>query len=243
MHVAHRKTILPGLSAHYAQASQERFKETLDWALRLTLLLATPAAVGLCVLAGPITATVFGRGAFGERDVIMTSYALMAYSGAMIGMSLVKVLAPGYFARQDMRTPVRVGLLALGVNIGLNLLVVVPAWLLGFPAPHALLAASTAVSAIANTWLLWRGLRQEGAYAPLEGWSLLLARIVLANMVMASVLWWLAGDLAEWVHVSTFERVFRCATCILTGAGVYFATLFLLGARPSHLAGRQLARL
>jgi putative peptidoglycan lipid II flippase len=234
--IALATVILPGLSAHHAKASREQFAQTLDWALRVTLLLATPAAVAMLVFAGPMTATVFGHGEFTARDVQMTSYALMAYSVGLLGMSLVKVLAPGYFARQDTRTPVRVGLIALGVNVALNLVIVLPAARLGFPAPHALLAVSTSIGAALNTALLWQGLRRSGVYVASPGWSVLLARILGANLVMAGTLWWLAGDLQTWVTASTLERVGRCAVGVLGGAAVYFAALYVFGLRYRHVA-------
>ncbi len=156
--IALATVILPGLSRHHASESPERFTATLDWALRLVIVLISPAAVAMLVFAGPLTATTFGYGKFTARDVEMASYALMAYSWGLIGFSLVKVLAPGYFARQDTKTPVRVGLIALGCNMAINLAVVLPAKWLGFPVPHVLLATSTCISAAINTTLLWRGL-------------------------------------------------------------------------------------
>jgi len=236
--IALATVILPGLSAHHAAASKERFTETLDWALRLTLLLATPAAVGMLTFSRPLTATIFGRGKFDEHDVIMTAYALMAYSWGMLGMSLVKVLAPGYFARQDTRTPVRIGLIAFAVNISLNLLVVFPASRLGFPVPHALLATSTSASAAVNTLLLLRGLLKQGVYRPAPGWSKLLLRIIAANVVMGVLLWWLGGDLASWMSATALHRAARCAMCIVAGAAAYFATLYFLGIRYGDFATR-----
>jgi len=169
----------------------------------------------------------------------MTSYALMAYSWGMLAMGLVKVLAPGYFARQDMRTPVRIGMIALGVNVGLNIALVLPAAHMGFPAPHALLAVSTSVSAALNTYLLWRGLRRSGVYTPAPGWGKLLAQVLAANAVMAGCLLWIAGDLGSWIAAGTLERTLRCAMCIVAGAGAYFASLFLFGARYRDLAGTR----
>jgi putative peptidoglycan lipid II flippase len=236
--IALATVILPGLSQHHAEASKERFAQTLDWALRLTLVLATPAAVGMLVFSGPITATIFGRGEFNAHDIEMTSYALMAYSFGMLGMSLVKVLAPGYFARQDTKTPVRIGMTALAVNIGINLIVVVPAARMGFPAPHALLAISTSISAGVNTVLLWRGLRKEGVYTPSAGWPVLVVRIVAANLVMAGLLIWMAGDLNSWLAAGTLERVGRCALCLVVAAGTYFVALYALGMRYRHLANQ-----
>jgi putative peptidoglycan lipid II flippase len=239
--IALATVILPGLSQHHAKASKEGFAQTLDWALRITLLLATPAAVGMLAFAGPLTATIFGRGEFGVHDVEMTSYALMTYSAGLLGMSLVKVLAPGYFARQDTKTPVRVGLISLGVNMTLNLLVVLPAARMGFKAPHALLATSTSISAVVNTALLWRGLAKAGVYTPSPGWPALVARIVAANLVMAGLLVWLGGDLQGWIQSGALERVWRCGLCIAAGAGAYFAALYVFGMRYRHLATQAAA--
>ncbi len=234
--IALATVILPGLSAHHARASKEQFSATLDWALRVTLLLATPAAVGLLVFAGPITATIFGRGQFSAHDVQMTSYALMTYSFGMLFISLVKVLVPGFFARQDSRTPVRVGMAALGLNVGLNVAIVLPAAHAGFPAPHALLAVSTSLSAALNAGLLLRGLRKVGVYSPAAGWGVLMGRIVAANAVMAGVLVWMGGDVESWMALGAWERVGRCAVCIGGAAGVYFGGLSALGMRYRDLA-------
>lgn len=233
--IALATVILPGLSAHHAQGSMDRFSATLDWALRLVVLVVTPAAVALLVLAGPLTATIFGYGQFTDRDVQMTQYGLMAYSWGLLGFSLVKVLAPGYFARQDTRTPVRIGLIALAVNMGINVSVVLPAHYLGFPVPHVLLATSTCVSAAVNTILLWRGLRREGIHRPVQGWPLLLLRVVAANLAMAALLFWLAGPMQGWLEASPVQRAGRLAVCVAAGAAGYFAVLLLLGLRPRHL--------
>src|SRR4029079_8964961 len=162
--IALATVVLTSLSRHHASASKEHFTTSLDWALRIVLLLISPAAVALLVFAGPLTATTFGYGKFDAHDVQMATYALMAYSWGLLGFSLVKVLAPGYFARQDTKTPVRVGLVALGVNIALNLGVALPAVKLGFPFPHVLIATSTCMSAAVNTPLLWRGLDKARVY-------------------------------------------------------------------------------
>jgi putative peptidoglycan lipid II flippase len=227
--------ILPRLSAHHAEQSMERFTQTLDWALRLVILVVTPAAVALLVIAGPLTATIFGYGQFSARDVQMSTWALMAYSWGLLGFSLVKVLAPGYFARQDTKTPVRVGLIALGVNMALNVGVVLPAYYLGFPAPHILLATSTCVSAAVNTLLLWRGLRRDGVYRPGRGWGRLLLQIAAGSVLMAALLWWLAGDLAGWLAASPLHRAGRLALLVGAGGATYFGALWLLGVRPAQL--------
>jgi len=233
--IALATVILPSLSRHHAAESMQHFTATLDWALRIVLLLISPAAVALLVFAGPLTATTFGYGKFDAHDVQMASYALMAYSWGLLGFSFVKVLAPGYFARQDTRTPVRVGLIALGANIAMNVGVALPAVKLGFPYPHILIATSTCMSAAVNTTLLWRGLSRVGVYKAQPGWGALLARIVFANLVMAALLIWLGGDLQGWLDSPPLQRAGRLALCIAAGAAAYFAALLLAGTRMRHL--------
>jgi putative peptidoglycan lipid II flippase len=237
--IALATVILPGLSSHHASESKAEFAATLDWALRMTFVVVTPAAVGLLMLAGPLTATIFGYGEFDARDVTMSSYALMAYSVGLVGFSLVKVLAPGYFARQDTRTPVKVGVISLGVNIGFNLAVVVPAYLAGFPAPHALLAFSTGMSAFVNCTLLYRGLRRSGVYAPSKRWRRLIPQVAGANIAMAACLWWAAGDWSAWPEMAALKRVLVTAACVAGGGAVYFVTLMALGARPGDFRGAR----
>jgi putative peptidoglycan lipid II flippase len=233
--IALATVILPGLSAHHAAKSGEAFSATLDWALRLTVLLAAPAAVGMLFFAGPLTATVFGYGKFGVQDVRMASYALMAYSWGLLGFSLVKVLAPGYYARQDTKKPVRIALTALACTMTLNVAVVFPAARMGFPAPHVLLATSTCIGAAINTVLLWRGLRQAGVFTPSSVWPKFLLRVVLANAAMALTLYLLSGRMEVWAVMPVLERVVRCTVGIVAGAAVYFAVLYAAGLRYRDL--------
>jgi len=227
--------ILPGLSAQHAAKSVERFQATLDWALRLTFVIALPAAVGLFALAGPLTATIFGYGEFNARDVEMSSYALMAYALGLMGFSLVKVLAPGYFARQDTKTPVKVGMISLGANMAFNVVVVVPAHLAGFVAPHALLALSTGMSAILNSSMLYRGLRRAGVYRPSTQWRRLWPRLLLANALLAAFLWLAAGDWAAWSGYAPVTRMVRLGACVGGGFALYFGVLWLTGLRYRDL--------
>ncbi len=234
--IALATVILPGLSAHHAQQSPERFAAMLDWAVRMVAILVTPAAVGLLVLSGPLIATIYGRGAFDTHDVYMSTYALMAYSIGLLGFSMVKVLAPGYFARQDVRTPVRVGMIALGTGMTFNVAVVLPAALVfNVPAPHVLLAFSTGMAAFLNSAMLFRGLRRSGVYRSAGGWPKLILRVVVANAVMAGLLWWLAGDLARWLAWDTWHRVGWLALCVTGGMAAYFATLAAVGMRVRDL--------
>jgi putative peptidoglycan lipid II flippase len=187
------------------------------------------------MLSGPLMATLFGYGAFSARDVLMSSYALMAYSLGLMGFSLVKVLAPGYFARQDTKTPVKVGIIALSINMAFNLAVVVPAYLNGFPVPHALLALSTGLSAIINATLLYRGLRRQGVYTPSSHWRRLLPQVAFASAAMAGFLWWISGDWTAWTDWRASARTLQLVLCVGGGAGVYFLALWLTGARPRDL--------
>ena len=237
--IALATVILPGLSSHHASESKTEFASTLDWALRMTVLIVTPAAVGLLMLAGPLMATIFGHGEFDATDVRMSSYALMAYSLGLIGFSMVKVLAPGYFARQDTRTPVKVGMISLGVNMGFNLSIVVPAYLAGFPAPHALLALSTGLSAFVNSGLLYRGLRRDGVYAPSSRWRRLMPQVLVANAAMAVFLWWVTGDWAAWSDMATVRRIAMLLGSVVGGGAIYFLGLLLMGARPGDFRGAK----
>jgi putative peptidoglycan lipid II flippase len=167
--------------------------------------------------------------------VQMASYALMAYSWGLLGFSLVKVLAPGYFARQDTKTPVRVGLIALGVNMALNVCVALPAIYFDVPNAHVLIATSTCTSAAINTTLLWRGLSKAGVYQARPGWGVLVARILLANAAMAGLLLWLSGDIGGWLSAPPLARAGRLAMCIVAAAATYFAVLFVAGTRMRHL--------
>jgi putative peptidoglycan lipid II flippase len=229
--IALATVILPRLSTHHAEQSPGHFAETLDSAVRLVFLLVTPAAVGLFVLAGPLIATIYGYGEFTDRDVRMTTYALMMYALGLLGFSMVKVLAPGYFARQDPRTPVRVGMISLGVNMAFNVFVVLPLSRSGFPAPHVLLAFSTGMSALINSVLLYRGLRRAGVYRAAPGWRKFALQVLAANTVMGLALWWCAGGLEPWLDLGAWARAWRLGACVLGGAAVYFAVLWLAGLR------------
>ncbi len=233
--IALATVILPGLSAQHAAKEGEKFSATLDWALRLVVLLASPAAVGMLCFAGPMTAMILGYGRFNPLNVQKTSYALMAYSWGLLGFSFVKVLVPGYFARQNTKRPVRIALTSLAVTSSLNILVVLPASRMGFANPHILIATSTCIGAALNTVMLWRGLVKEGVLRPSPVWPKFLLRVVFANLAMGALLYWLAGDTLAWTHMSFIGRVLRCAGGIGLGAVVYFAVLLALGLRYRDL--------
>jgi putative peptidoglycan lipid II flippase len=240
--IALATVILPSLSTHHAEESPEQFSATLEWALKLLVVVVLPAAVGLFTLAGPLTAALIGNGRYTAFAVQMTAYALMAYSFGLIWFSLVKVLAPGYFARQDTKTPVRAGIIALSVNMGINLLIVFPLWKFGFRYPHALIALSTGLSAMVNTWLLYRGLRRANVLRLSPGWGVLTVRVVIANLVMGAALLWLAHDLDRWMQFPTLRRVGLLLAVVAAGGLLYFGLLWILGVRYADLRVRPSPR-
>jgi putative peptidoglycan lipid II flippase len=233
--IALATVILPSLSADHASRSMEKFAATIDWALRLVVVLVTPAAVGMLCFAVPMTAMILGYRAFDQEDVERTSYALMAYSWGLVAFSLVKVLVPGYYARQNTKRPMRIAITALLVTMCMNVLLVIPAARLGFPQPHILVATATCTGGLVNTLLLWRGLKAEGVLVLSRGWKPLLLRVLAANLVMGALLLWLAGDAARWMQMSFIERLWRGGGGIVLAAILYFAVLALLGMRPRHL--------
>jgi putative peptidoglycan lipid II flippase len=234
--VALATVILPGLAAHHAAQSAERFNATLDWALRLTIIVVLPATAALIVLAGPLTVTIFHYGKFDAQDVRMASLALMAYATGLLAFSMVKVLAPGFFARQDTRTPVRIGIQALGVNMGLNLAIVLPLALMADrPGLHALLALNNGIGAWYNSTMLYRGLKRQGVLRHGPGFRQMLGQVVAANVVMVAFLWALAGSTERWIAMPTWHRVGWMSVLVGGGALLYFGTLYLLGMRVRHL--------
>ncbi len=233
--IALATVILPNLSEKYAQVDSRAFSHMLDWALRWVLIIGAPAAVGLAVLAGPILATLFMYGDFNEHDVRMAQISLWAYSFGLLGFTLVKVLAPGYFARQDTKTPVKVGVIAMVANMGFNILFVVTLVQLAIPGAHAGLALATSLSAFLNAGLLLRGLLRQQVYLPDQGWRRLIGQVLLACAVMCGVLWWLGGDLTNWLLAGTWQRVGHLTLVVPLGVGVYFVTLWLSGVRLADL--------
>jgi putative peptidoglycan lipid II flippase len=233
--VAIATVILPALSARHAEASHEHFSHTLDWALRLLLLIVVPAAIGLFVLAGPMIATLFQYKSFTAADTVMTRYALMAYALGLLSFSLVKVLLPGYYARQDMQTPVRYGIQALAAGMVMSAGFSFGLKALGFVAPHAGLALATSLGALINASLLYRGLRRSCVYQPADGWKRFGLQVGLASLGMGVLLWWLAGDLSAWLESGLRERAWRLAALIAAGLSTYFALLALGGLRPRDL--------
>ena len=223
--------LLPSLARHHANQSAQAYSELLDWGLRLTLLLATPAAAALALLSVPLVATLFQYGAFGAEDVFATRRAVMAYSVGLIGLVMVKVLAPGFYARQDIKTPVKIALVTLGLTQLMNFAFILPL-------RHAGLALAIGLGACVNAALLLRGLRRREIYTPQPGWPAFLLKLVLAVCAMSYVLWLATPDDGAWLATGAAARAANLAWIVVLGAATYFAALWLLGFRISDFSKR-----
>lgn len=233
--IALATVMLPNLSRQHANGASADFGMTLDWAMRLVVLIVIPATLGLMLLAGPLLATLFYGGRFGTGDVEMSSMSLVPYAAGLLGFTMVKVLAPGYFARQITATPVRIGLIALGLNMVLNVVIVGPWVLAGWPGPHAGLAAATALSAYINSGLLYRGLRREGVITPAPGWGRFLLRVAVAAGVLVVVLVEAVPPTSAWLEADFWTRCLWLMAAVVGGGCAYFAALFAVGFRVTHM--------
>jgi putative peptidoglycan lipid II flippase len=216
--------LLPSLSKHYASKSPAEYSALLDWGMRLTFLLAVPAAVALALLAYPLIATLFMYGAFKAADAHATRAAVVAYSIGLLGLILVKVLAPAFYARQDIRTPVKIAVVALVVTQLLNLALIMPL-------KHAGLALATGLGSCINAAALYYHLRKRGIHLPQPDWGRFLLKLVLAVALMAAALWFAAGTPQQWMDATASRRVVRLIAVVTLGGAVYFAALWALGFR------------
>jgi putative peptidoglycan lipid II flippase len=230
---------LPYLSRQAANESMQEFSDTLDWSMRLVVLIATPAAVGLIILAEPLVATIFYGGVFTAFDVEMTALSLQAFAIGLIGFSFVKILAPAYFAREDTKTPVKIGLVALAVNFSLSILLAWGLTRIGYPGTHAGLALAISVAAIINAWLLYRGLRRDGFLSPGAGWLAFVVRVIAANAAMIVAVRVLDRPLDWWLAASVWQRSAWLAVVVGAGVAAYFIVLILVGTRPAQFRHRS----
>ena len=216
--------LLPSLSRHFADSSTAEYSRLLDWGLRLAVLLTLPAAVALALLAAPLVITLFYHGQFSVHDVWMTRDALVAYSAGLLGLIMVKVLAPGFYARQNIKTPVKIAIVTLIVTQLLNLALIVPL-------RHAGLALAIGLGACLNAGLLYYQLRKQEIYQPQPGWAIFLLRILVALVVMGGVLTVTMGSDTLWLEHSTTQRIIHLLWVVLAGMTSYFAVLWLSGLR------------
>jgi len=233
--VALSTVILPNLSLKFARQNPHGFSATLDWALRLAVIITLPAALGLAVLASPILVTLFQYEAFQMSDVDMSALSLSAYAAGLPAFIAVKVLAPGFYARQDTRTPVRIAVIAMVSNMVLNLTFVASLLVLGFRGPHMGLALASSAAAYINAGLLYRMLRRQGAYQPAPGWSRVAVAAGAGCVAMWAALSWLKDDPPQWAQWGATERALQLMLLIASGVVIYGIAAILGGLRLRHL--------
>lgn len=233
--IALATVILPSLSRSFTGGDGHAFSSTLDWALRVVLLIALPATIGLAFLAGPLIATLFFGGQFDAHDVLMSRASLWAFSGGLLAFIMIKILAPGYFSRQDTKTPVKVGLIALATNLILNVVFVYALIKMSVEATHAGLALATTLAAFVNAGLLLRGLLKLGLIQWRAGWLWYAIRVVTASFALAVFLVVFSPALSWWLEVAALQRALALMGLVGGGAVIYFFVLLVLGLRPGDL--------
>jgi len=214
---------MPQLAGARAAKDDARYSALLDWGLRLVVLLSVPCAVALLVFSKPLVAVLFHNGAFSDLDVQRTTLALMGYGAGLVGIVAIKVLAPGYYARHDMRSPMRIAVAVLVLTQLLNL-VLVP-WL-----QHAALTLTIAIGAVVNALWLLAGLVRRGSYRPEPGWGRFVLRVLVAASLLGLLLYWGAQHF-DWVALRAvrLQRIGLLAALVVGAAALYFAVLALLG--------------
>jgi len=221
--------LLPSLSKCHADNDTAEYSRLLDWGLRLTIILTLPAALALGMIGVPLLATFFQHGAFAAHDVLMTRQALAGYSVGLIGLILVKILAPGFYARQNIRTPVKIGVITLLATQAMNALFI--GWI-----QHAGLALSIGLGACLNSAILFHYLRKHGIYHPEPGWAKFFAKVGIAVLALAIALWFGMGTEQSWLTSSGWPRILRLSALVAGGVVVYFAMLAALGFRPKDFS-------
>jgi putative peptidoglycan lipid II flippase len=220
--IAIATVILPSLSAKKASGSEQAFSDTIDWALRMVLVIGLPAALALIVLAEPLITVLFHYGALLDNDVLQAAKSLRAYAAGLLAFMLVKILAPGFFARQDMKTPVKIGIYAMIANMVFNLILV-------WPLQHAGLALATALSSWCNALCLLWLLKKAGVYMPGPGWRIFWFKLVFACLAMVALVFWLNEPTQSWFEWGMMQRIQHLALMVGAGIVVYFISLLVLG--------------
>jgi putative peptidoglycan lipid II flippase len=223
--------LLPSLSKHHVDGNPVEYSKLLDWGLRLTFMLTLPAALALGMIAVPLLATFFQHGAFTVLDVLMTRNALVGYSVGLIGILSVKVLAPAFYARQDIKTPVKIGVITLFATQAMNLLFI--GWL-----QHAGLALAIGLGSCLNSAILFYLLRKRDIYQPEPGWGKFLVKLGAAMLVLGLTLWFGMGSEQSWLTSGGWARIWRLTGLVVMGMTVYFVVLWALGFRLKDFSRR-----
>ncbi len=226
--IALSTVILPSLSKKHASSSKAEFSNTIDWALRWVFLIGTPAAIGLICLSEPLLLTLFQYGEFTALDAHKASLSLMAYGLGLLPFIFIKVLAPGYYARQDTKTPVKIGIIAMVTNMVLNIILMMQF-------AHVGLALATSLSAMLNAGLLFIGLRKLGVYNPVAGWGRFIVKLFAANASLLALLILLTPITNEWLSWTAMQRFSVLFGLIISAAAIYFAVLAIVGIKIKNL--------
>jgi len=222
--VALATVVLPQLSRHHASQSKENFSSTLDWGIRCNLVIGLPATVTMAVLSGPLITSLFQYGKFTMHDVFMTQRSVIAYSLGLLAFMLIKVLASAFYAQQNVRTPVKIGVTVLIVNMILNAILI-------FPLKHAGLALASSLSAWFNVGLLTWGLYRLGILHFQKGWGFFALRLLFANGILAAFLWWMPADTATWLLWHWPQRFMHILTLGTSSIILYLSCLYISGIR------------
>jgi putative peptidoglycan lipid II flippase len=220
--------ILPNLSKLVATQDNQAFEAVLDWALRWVFLIGVPCTFGLATLSAPTLTTLFYGGEFTEYDIARASQSLIAYSVGLTGFVLIKVLASGFYSRQDTKTPVKIAVVSMISNMLMNIAFI-------YHLQHAGLALATSIAALINASLLYYYLRQQNVFTPLAGWRNFLLRISASAILMTLILALGSGSLEQWIAMSLYERVIQLFLWITIGIISYFGSLFVFGMRLQHI--------
>lgn len=221
--------LLPSLAKSFSKGDFDEYSQLMDWGLRLSFLLAIPAAVALGILSKPLIASLFQYGEFSTQDTLMTQQALIAYSIGLVGLIIVKVLAPGFYSRQDIKTPVKIAIFTLIMTQLMNLAFIIPL-------KHAGLSLSISLAACLNAGLLYYQLRKQDLYRPRAGWAGFMTKLLIAVVAMSAALVGMLYLMPAWDEGVMLMRILRLLAVVVVGAGAYFLTLGLLGFRPSHFS-------
>ncbi len=232
--VATATIILPRLSKQYVNNSTNGFNQTLDWGLRLSLLIAVPSMLGLILLAKPILTSLVQYREFTAFDTLMASMSLITYALGLPAFILIKVLAPGFYSRQDTKTPVKIGIIAMLCNIILNIGFVLAWRHWHLTGPHAALALATSISAYVNAILLFKNLKSTPSISLQTGWFKFISQILLGTLIMSAVLYLILPSSNQWLEWSGFERIISLLGFMLLGAILYIIALLALGVRKEN---------
>jgi putative peptidoglycan lipid II flippase len=230
--IAIATVILPTLSHNHVTKDDKAFSANIDWAVKMVCLMGIPAATGLFMLAEPMLLTIFQRGEFTPEDATYASHSLMAYSFGLLSFMLVKVLAPGFYSKQDIKTPVKFGIWCMAANMLFNLILV-------WPFDYVGLAMATSLSALMNALLLYGTLHKRGVYIASSKTISLIIKIVVASVLMGWAIFMLNPIAAYWVYLSLMDKIFELAKLISLGVTVFTISLLILGVRKSTFSASK----